>query len=276
MSPLVSVCIVTYNHEKYIRRCLEGVMMQQTNFPIEVVIGEDCSTDNTRAIIREFEAMYPGVIKPIYHDKNVGAARNNFEFVCARCTGKYVAICDGDDYWTDPFKLQKQVNFLENNPDYVMCFHRAETVNEKDEITLTEKPAANTVYYSWRDIIHISIPTLTVLYRNCIERFPDEIMKVRSGDTFLFGMLSRFGGAADLGFVGAHYRIHSTGTFSSKSQVEKYRQTIHTRKMMKGSSFFNKEQKREIQKEVFKRKKNYIKHFIKKMQFTNCIKIIFT
>ena len=78
--PLVSVCIITYNHEKYIRQCLDGVVMQKTKFPFEVILGEDCSTDSTRKIVEEFEARYPGIIKPVYHATNVGGARNGYEF----------------------------------------------------------------------------------------------------------------------------------------------------------------------------------------------------
>lgn len=275
-TPLVSVCVVTYNHEKYIGRCLEGILMQQTSFPFEIVIGEDCSTDNTRNIIRYFENKHPGIIRPIYHDKNVGAARNNFEYCFSKINSRYIAICDGDDYWTDPLKLQTQVEFMESNSQCVLCFHRVREIDQDDRIVRQQELSCETLFYSWKDILHISIPTLSVVFRNCIDQFPKEIFEVKSGDTFLFGMLSRYGGAADLGFIGAHYRVHAGGTYSGKSQVEQYRQTIHTRKLMQRSSFFSKEQTTEIRKEVEKRKKRYIKHFIKKRQFTNFLKILFT
>lgn len=274
--PLVSVCVITYNHENYIRQCLEGILMQQTSFPFEIIIGEDCSADNTRSIIRQIEQQHPGIVKPIYHSRNVGAARNHFEHCFTRIKGKYVAICDGDDYWTDPLKLQKQVDFLEHHPESVLCFHHVKQVDQHDRIIQQQEPASNPVFYAWHDILHISIPTLSVVFRNCIDRFPEEIFQAKSGDTFLFGMLSRYGGAADLGFVGAHYRVHAGGTYSGKSQVDQYRQTIHTRKLMQRSAYFSKEQAAEIRKEVDRRKKRYIKHFIKKGQFTNCLKILFT
>lgn len=275
-TPLVSVCVITYNQEKYIGQCLEGVLMQKTSFPFEVVIGEDCSADNTRHIIRHFEEKYPDIIKPIYHHRNVGAARNHFEYCFTKITSPYIAICDGDDYWTDPDKLQKQVDFLEQHPECVLCFHRINSVDQDDRIIQQQEPAEAPILYSWKDILHISIPTLAVVFRNRIDQFPPEIFQVKSGDTFLFGMLSRYGGAADLGFVGAHYRKHAGGIYSGKSQVEQYRQTIHTRKFMQRSSFFSKEQAAEIRKEINRRKKRYIKHFIKKRQLANCLKIIFT
>lgn len=274
--PIVSVCVITYNHEKYITRCLEGILEQQTSFPIEIVLGEDCSSDATRQIIREFEARYPGIIRPVYHQRNVGAARNLFEYALPMAKGRYIALCDGDDYWTDPHKLQKQVDYLQQHPECVLCFHRVKQVDQDDRILQQQEPAGKTIVYSWKDILHISIPTLSVVFNNCIDRFPDEVFQARSGDTFLFGMLSRYGGAADLGFVGAHYRVHAGGTYSGKSQVEQFRQTIHTRKLMQSSSWFSKEQITELKKEIERRKKRYIKHFIRKFQFTNCLKIIFT
>ena len=276
VSPLVSVCIITYNHEKYIKRCLESVLEQQTSFPFEVVIGEDCSEDNTRDIIRYFEKKHPDIIRPIYHVRNVGAARNNFEYCFAKIHSRYIAICDGDDYWTDPFKLQKQVDFLEKNQDCVMCFHRVKSIDQDDRILQEQDAMGEPLFYSWKDILHISIPTLSAVFRNCIDQLPKEILRAKSGDTFLFGMLSKYGGAADLGFIGAHYRIHAGGTWSGKSQVDQYRQAIHTRKLMLQSTFFSQEQLVEIRKEIWNRKKRYIKQFIKQRRLAHCLRILLT
>lgn len=115
--PLVSVKTITYNHEPYIGKCIEGVLSQKTNFNFEFIIGEDCSTDNTLMIINEYVNKYPERIKLITSEKNVGAAAND-KRTDEACRGKYVAFCEGDDYWTDPYKLQKQVDFLEANPEF--------------------------------------------------------------------------------------------------------------------------------------------------------------
>lgn len=125
MDYLVSVGVITFNHEKYIAQALESVMMQKTRFKFEVIVGEDCSTDNTRAIVRKYECRYPEIIKPIYQAKNVGALRNLFEFTFPQCKGKFLAYLEGDDYWTDPYKLQRQVDFLEANPDYGLIYSKA-------------------------------------------------------------------------------------------------------------------------------------------------------
>ena len=117
--PTVSVFMMTYNHEKYITQALEGIMMQRTNFDFEIVIGEDCSIDNTRKIVLEFAGKYPGKFKCLMHEQNIGVVANQLATL-KECSGKYIALCEGDDFWTDPRKLQKQVDFLESNPNYVL------------------------------------------------------------------------------------------------------------------------------------------------------------
>ena len=124
--PLVSICCLTYNHAPFIRKCLDGFLMQQTNFPIEILIHDDCSTDGTTEIIREYEAKYPDLILPLYEEDNQysrGGAGKMDLYNYNRARGKYIAYCEGDDYWTDPQKLQKQVDFMEANPEYSVCFH---------------------------------------------------------------------------------------------------------------------------------------------------------
>ena len=116
-NPLVSAKIITYNHESYIAKAIEGVLIQETDFSIELVIGEDCSTDHTRDIVLEYQKKYPEIIRVITSEHNVGRSKNSWRTTKA-CRGKYIAFCEGDDYWTDPLKLQKQVDFLEANPDY--------------------------------------------------------------------------------------------------------------------------------------------------------------
>ena len=118
-SPLVSIKTITYNHRPYIKDCIEGVLMQKTNFSFEYIIGDDCSTDGTADIVNEYAQRYPHIIKLVSPENNVGAWENDRRTTNA-CTGKYVAICEGDDFWTDTRKLQKQIDFLEANPDYGM------------------------------------------------------------------------------------------------------------------------------------------------------------
>lgn len=122
MTPKLTIVCVTYNHEKYIAQALESFIMQQTNFDFEAIISDDCSTDYTQDIIREYAKKYPNIIKPVLREKNLGVDANFFA-TYGPLSGGYVAHCEGDDYFTDPLKLQKQVDFLEANPDCSMCFH---------------------------------------------------------------------------------------------------------------------------------------------------------
>src|SRR5438094_537303 len=118
----VSICMITYNHEKFVAEAIESVLKQKTTFPIELVIGDDKSTDSTPAIIKGYAEKYPGILKVRYNKENAGVVLNTVKTI-EECSGKYIAMLEGDDYWTDPLKLQKQVDFLEKNPDFACSFH---------------------------------------------------------------------------------------------------------------------------------------------------------
>jgi glycosyltransferase involved in cell wall biosynthesis len=128
--PKVSVCVVTYNQEKYIRQCLQSIVDQKTDFPFEVIVSDDCSTDGTRAIVRDFADTYPELIKPFFHEENMGAYKN-YPFVHEQALGEYNAHIDGDDYWL-PNKVALQVQFMENNTDCVAVYSNALVVSEED------------------------------------------------------------------------------------------------------------------------------------------------
>src|SRR5579863_10267113 len=164
----VSVHMITYNHEKYIADAINGVAFQKTNFPIELIISDDCSTDKTRQIIEKFTIMYPDLLRPIFREKNIGSMAN-FTDTFSYCSGKFIALCEGDDYWSDPYKLQKQVDFLENNPNYVGCFHNTEERYEdsmvKSSFLYSNLPQAQNV--SFKDLAAGNlIPTCSVIFRN--------------------------------------------------------------------------------------------------------------
>jgi len=116
----VSACIITYNHEGFIRECLEGAVNQKVNFEYEIVIGEDNSSDSTKQICIEYAEKYPNLIKFFAREKNLGMIGNWINTI-KNCKGKYIALCEGDDYWTDPLKIQKQVEFFEANPYFGLC-----------------------------------------------------------------------------------------------------------------------------------------------------------
>ena len=146
---IVSIQCLAYNHEAYIRQCLDGFIMQKTTFRFEAIVHDDASTDGTATIIKEYENRYPEIIKPIYQTENQYSKKIYgliTRLVTQKCVGKYIAICEGDDFWTDPLKLQKQVVFLESHPDYSMCFHAVNLV--KDNVAFKE----DKLYKNARDI----------------------------------------------------------------------------------------------------------------------------
>jgi glycosyltransferase involved in cell wall biosynthesis len=171
-NPLVSIACVTYNHENFIRQALDGFIMQKTDFPFEVLINDDASTDNTAEIIREYEKKFPEIIKATYQTENqfskgVSVSEN---FLFPKIKGKYVAFCEGDDYWTDPFKLHKQVAFLESHPECSICFHPVKVVYSNDLEESKIYPTSKIRFYktilSLNDLVqHNFIQTNSVMYR---------------------------------------------------------------------------------------------------------------
>lgn len=273
MEPVVSICMNTYRHERFIRQAIEGVMMQQTTFAVQLVIGEDHSDDLTRLICEEMTEQYSQKIKLLPSDRNYGQ-NNNLSRTIQACTGKYIALCEGDDYWTDPYKLQKQVEFMENHPDCVMCFHLINVVDQDGCLLEERKPKGQVDFYKGNDLFHLSIPTPSIVFRNCLDLFPDEFYKIKSTDAFIVGMLSGFGDGAELDFVGGCYRKHDGGLYNRLSTLEKYKQSIYTRKMMKRSAYFEKEQRREIRRELIRREVLYIKILFKRKEILNCFRMI--
>ena len=141
-TPLVSICCLTYNQKDYIRQCLDGLLMQQTSFDTEIIIHDDASTDGTDQIIRQYATQYPDRLFPSFETVNQYSngykGRMAVTFTYPKAKGKYIAYCEGDDYWTDPLKLQRQVDFMESHPDYAVCFHRCTRLNMVNGQTLPD------------------------------------------------------------------------------------------------------------------------------------------
>lgn len=202
----VSVCMITYNHEKYIIDAIEGVLMQKTGFLIQLVIGEDYSTDNTRVICEEYAQRYPDKIKLLPSDRNYGVM-HNFLRTINECSGKYIALCEGDDYWTDPYKLQKQIDVLDVNPQYSMCFHNAymiwEGKKKRREFCGYKKTVYNTI-----DLIEKKwfIPTQSIVYRKSVYEYEEWMNYVLGGDYALQLFLSTKGDIAYINEIMSVYR----------------------------------------------------------------------
>lgn len=174
--PLVSIICITYNHADYIRECLNGFLMQRVNFPIEILVHDDASSDNTPNIIREYEENHPSLFRVIYQTKNQYSQGISpwYDILFPLAKGKYIAICEGDDYWTDPYKLQKQIDFLEANPDYGMCYTSALLYDEKYRMT-TQIVGAPFVDYDHMLLSNPVITLTTVLRVDLMKRFLREV-----------------------------------------------------------------------------------------------------
>lgn len=240
--PLLSVCVQTYQHAPYIEACIQSILMQQTSFPFEILLGDDASTDGTRELCLEYAKKYPEKIRLFLHHRENNIAiedkptgRFNFLFNLFSARGKYIALCEGDDYWTDPLKLQKQVDFLEREPEYVLTCHDASMVDEQGKLLKSSKlpdtmkrdfSAAELRQGPW-------ILTLSACFRNVFQSFPTEMLKVLNGDTFLLSLLGLHGGAKYLPHISpATYRVHSGGIWSQEDGLRKLRSLIRTHQQL--------------------------------------------
>ena len=234
-NPLVSICTLAYNHEPYTRQCLDGFLMQKTNFKFEVLIHDDASIDGTEEIIREYEAKYPDIIKALYEEENqyVLGRRGSKTFNYPRAKGKYIALCEGDDYWTDPYKLQKQVDFLEANEEYSLCFHNAiehwEDGSREDSIFSDVEDrdySAVEIYKKW------TIPTASVVFRKAVIdslRYKEvgSNPKFIYGDIILFLTCAEFGKLRGFTDTMSIYRRHIGGIVYGFNLKRDYKQCIH-------------------------------------------------
>lgn len=198
--------------------------MQKTSFDYEIVIGEDCSTDNTRGILLNYQKKFSHIFKLILHESNLGAMQNQ-KATFQLCKGKYIAICEGDDYWTDPNKLQKQVGFLEQNEDAAGCFHHTSLVDENGEVIQQIYHPEVSDYVSYNQekcltVLKSSYATCSLVFkREVLENVP-EILLSNMCDEFLDLVITEKGLLYFLDFNGACYRFHGGGVWSGMSLTQ--------------------------------------------------------
>ncbi|KQL33474.1 hypothetical protein AN959_17660 [Psychrobacillus sp. FJAT-21963] len=224
---LVSINCTTYNHEKYIADAIESFLMQVTDFNYEILIGEDCSTDNTKQIVEEYARLYPEKIRLITSSHNVGA-RLNSQRLINQSRGKYIAECEGDDYWIDPYKLQEQVDYMESHQECSICFHAAKIIQAPKKPTgMKIRPYTINKICPIEDFISGGgfCPTGSLLYRKkLMEDPPDFYMRAHVGDYPMQLILASKGYAYYMDKYMAVYRIGVKGSWSSrKSKGENYK-----------------------------------------------------
>ena len=221
--PLVSIACVVYNQELFIQQCIDGFLMQRTTFTIEIIIHDDASTDNTTLVLKEYADKFPQLVLPIFQTENQYSKGINpgFEFVFPKCRGKYIALCEGDDYWIDPYKLQKQVDFLEENPEYSLCFHNALLLfTDKDTSSNPFKKLEEREYTGEEILQEWTIPTASVIFR----KDACDVKKLNNpnyfyGDIILFLTLAEKGKLWCINEPMCIYRKHAGGMTSQKDNL---------------------------------------------------------
>ncbi len=230
--PVLSVFLLVYNHEKYLHKALDGILMQKVNFKYEIVVGEDCSQDKSRQILMDYQNMYPDKMNLLFRDKNIGAVKNSYD-TFINCQGKYIALLEGDDYWIDDQKLQIQFDFMESHPECSECFHSASVIDD-NEVLLS--------YEAWpyrksdaSNIIELDssyyIPTASVMLRNVFKDYDYhrsfEITKY-IGDRIIHTICLRHGVIKYIDRTMSVYRycLNSATAFSGKPDLEKAEECV--------------------------------------------------
>lgn len=223
--PVVSISCTTYNHDNFIEDALEGFLIQKTEFPFEIIIHDDASTDKTQDIIKAYQERYPRIIRSILQSENqYSQGKKPGVFLFPMYRGRYIANCEGDDYWTDPDKLQIQVSFLEENPDYVISSHNASIIDEHGNLISESKlPESRKRDFNQEELMsgRSWILTLSRVYRRQTERIP-ESRYIKNGDTFFSAVMGQYGKSKYHHEIKpAMYRVHSGGIWSSISDEER-------------------------------------------------------
>lgn len=269
--PMVSVYVQTYQHKKYIKKCLNSILEQKTNFDFEILLGEDHSNDGTREICQDYARRFPEKIRLFLHHREnqikiMGEPTSNFNafynFFSAK--GKFIAFCEGDDFWEDPLKLQKQVDFLKINSEYIFTYHGVETVDENDqpisglkdftqpELDISSEELSKGVYHPL---------LLSICFRNVLEEIPPEITQVINVDTFLLSLFGHYGQAKFLSEISpAKYRKHAGGIWSTRNKKKKFLSKIITLREL--SRFYLRQQNKELNEIYFTKLQNSYKMLI--------------
>lgn len=249
IDPLVSICCLTYNHENFISQTIESFLSQKTSFPVEILIHDDASTDNTKKIVMEYVAKYPDVIRPIFQKENkYSKGERSFigHYILPSVRGKYIALCEGDDYWIDPLKLEKQINFLENNPDCSICFHAAHHINEGEN----SKNFIHRPFFKPRDFkfsIRIAIlgggafmtTNSMVFVAKYLKDLPAYYYKAPVEDLPLMLFLACHGHIGYLEDIMSVYRMRTEGSWSSQMVISKEKRRNHHRAILRMFREFN-------------------------------------
>lgn len=235
--PLCAVWVVTFNHKRFIAQTIESIVHQKTEFPFKVFIGDDCSTDGTREICLQYKEAYPDLIELVFNSVNHMQQNSaNVYKACFSSGARYTAMCEGDDYWNDPYKLQKQIGFLETHETYVGCFHNTEERYQDDDTKASwlycGYPGGRDI--SFDDMTHTNvIPTCSVVYRNNLfGDFPTWYPKLLIGDWPLHLLNAQYGNFRYIPQVMSVHRLHSKGVWGLQDPERNTKHIIDTYNVM--------------------------------------------
>ena len=235
--PLVSVCCLTYNHKEYIKNALDSILIQKVDFEYELIIHDDSSTDGTVEVIKEYTNKHPSIIKPIFQPENlmssgIGIYQLYTEYLLPKANGKYIAICEGDDYWTDINKLQQQIDFLENNPQSMICFHKV-GIQKNDHINFDiyeeyhRRILGDRTEFTITDLLKDNvIPNCSVVYRNIICEYPKLFKDILFADWPLHLLYAEKGGIGYINKFMANHRDHENGLWNGSSFADRIKSNI--------------------------------------------------
>lgn len=226
-NPKVSICLITYNHSSYLETCLENIVEQKINFEFEIILGEDHSTDDTARIVKKYADAYPKLIKAFIRPENAGP-KTNFLHCFLQCKGEYIVFIEGDDYWTNQYKLQKQVDFLDQNPSASACFHNAEILfedgsNKPNQIINTPNQAKWTYtkdFFKEKETWFMATASV-MMRRKFVNPLPNWFVDCKSGDIPMYVILSEHGPIGYLAETMSIYRKNLGGQSFTDSNTSK-------------------------------------------------------
>ena len=278
LDPTASISCTTYNHANFIKKCLEGFLMQQTSFEFEILIHDDASTDETQDIIKAYQQKHPTIIKPIFQTENQyskGARGIMPRFNFPRAQGKYIALCEGDDYWTDPLKLQKQVDFLEENEECSFCFTKARKVFEGIDKASKIYPEElkKTIYTATEYLDFTTTATCSLVFKNFskINNISFPVLPHLQGDFILYCHLLHHGKAGALDEVTSVYRKHPQGISYNNNAKDYLFRRIEQLKVEKNYFTF-KEVKAAIDKQYVLHTNRFFKLYSQDLEKTKYLK----
>jgi glycosyltransferase involved in cell wall biosynthesis len=278
MEPLISCCIITFNHAPYIKQAIESVLNQKHHYSFEIIIADDCSTDGTTGIIKKYQEEYPSLIKVIIQPVNVGASKN-FTGLLKAARGKYIAYLEGDDYWKDELKLQKQIDFLEHNPDYSICFTDVlETFSEdlNDPRNVLHGGSGSKSTTTINDLLYENyIQTVSVIFKNKLfPYFPDWYADLMPGDWPLHILNAQFGKIFYFDECMCVHRNYSDGLWSSQKKIKRIENTLNVCNVI--GKELNLVSNKNLKAGISKLLLSSVKYLLKEQRYFSAVKNIFS